>query len=145
MKIFRATNWDDIFEGLRELHLAHWKELGRSLEEFNPQYEHYKQLFEAGRYFVFCAEVEGRLVGHLSGYRTFSMHTGAPIAVEDAFYVLPEHRGHIGRALLKEAIDFSKACGIKGIQATTRPATRSASLLRKFGFEFESECYILRL
>jgi GNAT superfamily N-acetyltransferase len=146
-EIRRIRDYDSARPGLEVLHKAHWEESETSYRgaPFGPQYDLFKRYFEWDMLQIWGAYSGERMVGHVSIYTLTSAHTGEKIAQEDALYVLPGHRKGSGAALLRRALSDLRAEGVKELWATTRPETRVGLLLRRLGFKYVSDTYLVRL
>jgi GNAT superfamily N-acetyltransferase len=93
---------------IRVLHDRHYREtevkyLDRPMD---PDYAGFAELERQGAFA--CYTVRERATGQMVGYLMFfvnrSLHMDAKVAQEDAYYVVPEHRGTgIARQLLRNA------------------------------------------
>ena len=112
---------------------------GMKVSPFNMQLDRYFPAFRDGWLLNFVARHDGKAVGYLNVYLTVDMHNGDPIAREDAIYVLPDHRGGIGKQLLKTGLDELRARGIKRVLASPATDPRFGKMLRRMGFKPLSE------
>lgn len=70
---------------------------------------------EVSRYHVaIVAEHEGELVGLISGVISASPFCSEQKVFKELFwYVIPEHRGDIGKALYRSCVDYLRAVGVE--------------------------------
>lgn len=85
-----STIWDEIYP-LAKAHHAGTRSFRRH-EPFNPSRDRYIACNQQGYFHCFTARVDGKLVGYFGIYVTPSMHSQLLMAVEDTFYIHPDHR-----------------------------------------------------
>src|SRR5574338_1268650 len=75
--VFSVERMADIKEEMKPLHLAHWEETEahRHGLPFSPDYETFIQYEGSGRYILFTARKDGKLVGNCAMYLDRSTHT----------------------------------------------------------------------
>lgn len=145
-EIWPLTDFDAIFDQLRELHLAHWNETEAYRHStFAPRYDLLKNYWDNGIAWGWGAFQGRKLVGHATVYVMTSIHTGELIATEDALYVLPEHRKGIGAAIVRRAMDDLRTAGVAELWCTTKPETRVGQMLERFGMKYVANTYHIRL
>jgi GNAT superfamily N-acetyltransferase len=100
----------------------------------DPDFERYRRLDEAGA----CLFLSARDAGTLIGYVVFFVlqsphHKSLLVAHGDAFYVLPEHRGH-GLALYRKAEAMLRERGVKRVGFTVDIGSYLHQLLGSVGY-----------
>ena len=119
------------------LHLD-WLEIEhrKDIREFDPDWEAYETLEEAGILKVFTVRFEGKLVGYYSCIVSPSLHSkGLLQATIDAIYLHPDYRkGLVGYKLIKFAEKCLKEDGVKIILLGTTEVNPIDPLLLKLGY-----------
>lgn len=94
-------------EEIRVLHDRHYRETETHYlkHPFNPDYAQFGLLEDAGAFVCYTARTDaGQMVGYLMYFVSRSLHGSYTTALEDAYYVAPEHRGTgLARQLLRFA------------------------------------------
>ncbi len=146
IEVRRIEDMGLVLEDLQHLHRSHWDESESYRNStFAPRYDLLQRYWELGMIRAWGAFDGSRLIGHLTVYVSVSVHTGEPIATEDALYVLPEFRKGAGSMLVKRCIEDLTAEGLAEIWATCRPKTKVGTLLERKGFAHVADTYLLRL
>lgn len=119
------------------LHLD-WLEIEhrKDIREFDPDWEAYETLEQAGILKVFTVRSEGKLVGYYSCIVSSSLHCrGLLQATIDAIYLHPNYRkGLTGYKLIKFAEKCLKEDGVKIILLGTTEVNPIDPLLLKLGY-----------
>lgn len=118
--------------------------------EYNPNFSHYEQLEKAGSFILFTVREGSTLVGYLQYHVYSDLHAqGAMTAREDAFYLLPEHRGSgISPKLLAFAEHFLKKLGCIYVGMTDKSpigGTPIGYFLQKKGYGLIAHYYVKEL
>lgn len=108
----------------------------KDIREFDPDWEAYEALEQAGILKVFTVRSEGKLVGYYSCVVSPSLHSrGLLQATVDAIYLHPMHRkGLTGYKLIKFAEKCLKEDGVKIILLGTTEVNPIDPLLLKLGY-----------
>ena len=119
------------------LHLD-WLEIEhqKDIREFDPDWETYEALEQAGILKVFTVRSEGKLVGYYSCVVSPSLHSrGLLQAAVDAIYLHPDYRkGLTGYKLIKFAEKCLKEDNVKIILLGTTEVNPIDPLLLKLGY-----------
>lgn len=125
-------------EELSEVYRRHFNETERGYRnaEFNINYEYYESLQRSGNlYQIVVRSPNGSAVGYFRAIRFSDPHAQQDIAVEDAFYILPEHRQPwLPTRVVKVAEEFLKKVGVKSIHVTSKLNTKLDKLYMRQGF-----------
>lgn len=101
----------EMVEEIGELYRQHYAETEQVYlpsTEFDPNYQSYEALENDGSFVLFTVRKYSTLVGYLQYHVYRDMHAqGALTAREDAFYLLPEHRGG---GIGKQTVRFAEDC-----------------------------------
>lgn len=128
---------------------ANWAETGGYADlELNVDWETYRQLDQLGIFYAFVVYDELDIIGY-SFYIRAPSHphdTTKQFAVQDTFYILPEHRSkgaalnlmaYIETYLLNEGVDV--------ITQAAKPGTGFNKVLQQRGYEHTENMYLKRL
>ena len=129
----------------------HVEEVGRQIaeEQFVDRFTAWAGLaLDNGRWRVWVAVVDGRLVGHVYLERVDKVPrpVSRPAAwgYLTAFYVEKPFRDRgVGQHLLRAAIDWAISVGLEFVQGW--PSKRSIALYERMGFGREDEAFVLHL
>lgn len=128
----------DCLGEMKPLLARHWSEIGRNRERIalNPDYGRYLALDDAGMLHVVTARVGGTLVGyHLSTVANNMHYRDHVYALNDIFYVTPEHRrGRIGMRLLDHAEKTLKERGVSVAFMHVKLAHDFGAMLERRGY-----------
>lgn len=145
MQIREVTNINEVFDDLKYLHRAHWRETEQYRRAtFNPQYDLLLRYWASGMLAIWGVFDDAKMVGHLTYYLAPSMHTGELMATEDALYVLPSYRNGVGQKLVYTSLTELHARGVKEVWATTKPENRVGLMLKRVGFKHVADKWLLR-
>jgi L-amino acid N-acyltransferase YncA len=140
--VFSLEKGEEIYQELEPLGRAHYGEMkqrlmadGMEIGEWAPRSEEYIASERKGNLKVFIVRHEGRAIGYSNMYITNDMHNGELICTEDAIYILPEHRGGVGLAFMKNIIRYMKNVGVKRVMITPVTDLRAESLWARIGFK----------
>lgn len=129
-------------EEMMPLYEAHYAETSKRLSqdgvdvpEWNPRVDHYKSAWESGWLINYVVRKDGEPVGAANVYVTHSAHNRTLLAVEDSIYVLPEHRGRVGRELVKFALADLKERGVRQVMIDAVTDLRVAKIWKRMGFK----------
>ena len=108
----------------------------KDIREFDPDWEAYETLEQAGILKVFTVRSEGELIGYYSCIVSSSLHCrGLLQATIDAIYLHPNYRkGLTGYKLIKFAEKCLKEDGVKIILLGTTEVNPIDPLLLKLGY-----------
>lgn len=128
---------DELEDAVSPLTTVQWQEVDerRKSCDINVQWGSYRAMMEMGKsHWLGVYTDKAELVGYISVFLTESLHTGELTALTDTIYVLKEHRhGNVGKALLTNAMDMSKALGAKHFMATFKNGVNHAKLVEGLG------------
>lgn len=103
-------------EEVKPLLPIHWKELALNQDKvpLDPDYDAYLKLDAAGQILLVAVRKEGALIGYFIGFVRRHVHYKSWLTCGmDIFYVLPEHRGGVGKKLFRTV---EAECKRRGIQ-----------------------------
>jgi len=130
-----------ICDEIEPLHRAHYAETeGYTGIPFSPDYMGFARAEKNGQFVIFVARQHdtGQIVGNLMYFVSRSTHMDSTVAVEDAFYVVPEHRGTgLAKQLLSYAEKMLAARGIGHIFMSSKKPVGGPNI----GVFFESRGY----
>lgn len=135
--VFSVERMAAIQEEMKPLHQAHWEETEahRHGLTLNPDYETFIQYENAGRYILFTARKDEKLVGNCAMYLDRSTHTQTLIASEDTLYFLPEARqGNVARSFIAYCEAALKSIGIREITVTVKTVNRAGLFFQRLGY-----------
>lgn len=97
----------------------------------------------------FVAEVDGALVGFLTGYVSEYFFGRDLIATEQLWYMLPEHRSSaLGLGLLRAFEDWARGMGVREVGValwTGNDPDRVGGILQKRGYRYMGGSYKLHV
>ena len=132
---------EDVAEEFRPLAESHYAEIsararlvGVEMAPFNPQLDRYIALNRAGQFLFYTVRFGGKPVAYSGMYLLPSMHTGLLIGREDTIYVDPDHRGRVGKALVRAILSDMKERGATQVLITPIGDSRLAKLWQRMGF-----------
>ena len=138
---FAVENGADNFTELEPLYRQHYGEMqarlkadGIDVPAFNMRLDVYMSYWRAGHLVNYVVRKAGAVCGVANIYLTNDMHNGEFIAVEDAIYLLPEHRNGTGRLFSKFILADLKQRGVKRLNATVLTDLRVGKLWLRMGF-----------
>jgi L-amino acid N-acyltransferase YncA len=102
---------------------------------YNPRLDEYFKAARAGYLKSFTARLDGALCGYANVYLTSDMHNRDYIAQEDVLYVAKEHRGGLGRRLVRYGLDELQKLGVKRLSVSAVTDARVAILWSRMGFK----------
>lgn len=135
--VFSVERMADIKEEMKPLHRAHWEETEahRHGLPFGPDYETFIQYEGSGRYILFTARKDGKLVGNCAMYIDRSTHTKTLIATEDTLYFLPESRkGTVAKRFIAYCEAALKSLCIREITVTVKTVNRAGLFFQRLGY-----------
>lgn len=116
----------------------HWEELALNKEEvpLDPQYDLYLKHDAEGRLLAVTLREAGKLVGYFIGLIAPGFHYKTCLTYTmDIFYVLPEHRGQKGGALMVGFLEEElKRRGVNRMFVGTKCHKDAGYLFEKLGF-----------
>ena len=135
----------DIKEEVVELLKMHWNEVAINQDrvKLNVDWDRYFTLNNLGIINVVTIRVDGALVGYCANMVDMNIHyKDHMFAVNDAFFIHPEHRkSTLGLRLFKATEEILKALGVSVWMVHTKTHTSVAPFLVKLGFEHDEEVY----
>lgn len=145
---FHVEPLKDIWDDIERLANAHWNETEthRHHQKLNINKQKYNHYNESDYHVMYTARDDGYMFGCCGMYFSDSMHTGARIANEDNFFILPEYRNKKHAFLFHQFIEsdlFSK--GVDEIVVTTKVAyPKAAKFFEKIGYELIGQQFYKR-
>lgn len=134
---FQMERFSTIAPEVKAQHVAQWEEVEEAREGLCPNYDYVLTCEQQGKYVLFTARRDGKLVGNTGCYLYNSLHTNKPAAKEDTMYVVPEERR--GRT----AIYFFQYCerqlvklGAQEITVSTKTSNDVHRLWERQGYTF---------
>ena len=146
MDISRALITDELIEELHPLLLLHNEEV-RDMDIVDYNLNWYRQLQHGGRYELYVARKEGKLIGY-AGYHiaTSPHHKSTMYAVCDLIYIIKKQRGKRG---LVSLLDFAEADfknkSIKYTSMSVRPHHDFGPILERRGYNMKEIVYLKEL
>ncbi|OWT55282.1 GNAT family N-acetyltransferase [Candidimonas nitroreducens] len=129
----------DDLDGLKALHLQHWRETERHRQglEFNPDYNRALDLEWQGRYLLIVARhIDGALVGNYGLYISRSMHTQTLMATEDTLFLAKEHRrGRLGISMIRYAEHALEQLGVRELNVSVKLVNEVGPMIERMGYE----------
>ena len=118
--------------------------------KYDPNYDGYQALEERGSFVLFTAREYSTVVGYVQYHVYGDMHAqGALTAREDAFFLLPEHRGSgLAPKVLQYAEDFLQKLGCTYVGMTDKSPVGGAPIggfLEKQGYGLVAHYYVKEL
>lgn len=139
---FHLEKWHENWPELEPIYRQHYKEMtdrlagqGINYSAFNPRLDKYREASEGGWLISYVVRKENNAVGYCTVYVTNDMHNKDLIAQEDALYVLPEHRGGVGKKLVQFGLDDLRSRGVKRLNVNAMTDLRVAKLWERMGFK----------
>ena len=130
------------YDELKPVYEQHYQEMldrlakqGIEYSPYNPRLDQYFAASEGEWLISYIARLDGKPVGYCNVYITNDMHNRDLIAQEDALYVLPEHRGGIGKKLVQFGIEDLRNRGVKRLIVNAMVDARVTKLWRRIGFK----------
>lgn len=134
---YQVERLADILDEVRHHHQMQWDEVEGVREELNPNYAFMMQAEKDGRYVMFTARRDGKLIGNTSCYIYDSLHTSKRAAKEDTMYVIPEERkGMMAVRFFKYCEDALVALGVQEIQVQVKTTNKAHKLWERQGYVF---------
>lgn len=135
---FQPERFEEVVAELAPLHQLQWKEVDERLNvfDFRPNYDGYAKRDRDGGLIQFTVRKDGVLVGYCLMLLTTSMHTQTLSAVEDSFYLHPDHRGGFTMIrFTRYMIECLKALGVQEVRVTSKLSNKSYVLMQRAGFK----------
>lgn len=137
---------------LEPIYAQHYAEMqerlageGLTVSPFNPRLKQYFEAWAGGWLINYVVRFDGEPVGYANMYLTNDMHNGDLIAVDDAIYVVPEHRNGTGRKLAQFIWRDLVARGVQRVSVETVTDTRAEVLWKRMGFKETAKRLTLEL
>lgn len=150
MHAVQLENIEDLWDELEPLLVKHWREVAHYQDiQLDVDRERYETMQDAGYLRCFTARIAGKLVGYLFYFvRTNAHYQGSTQAVQDVFFVDPEHRG--GRMGIDLLVASHWHLMNEGVQVVAQHVKVKESLdfgpmLEKLGYEKVEAIYCKRL
>lgn len=137
MIAFRQELLCEVVQEAQPLLEAHHAELNGDRMLLDPRWQDYALLEQLGRYAVFTARDDGRLVGYSAFYVNRHMHSAQfTNAQNDVFYVDPAKRsGMLPARFLRYTHDQLKAIGAQRVGYLCKLTNNLRAILHRLGFE----------
>lgn len=134
--------WDELLPVMRMM----GKEVGCKGLLVNPKLEFYQNLQDNDLFKLYLARNQS---GEIIGFSMFAIfnhhHYGEVFAHQDAFYVLPSHRGIASIKFFKFVDKDLENCGIKYILRHSVPEADWSRTLERFGYKEKERVYLRRV
>lgn len=139
---FAVENGADNYLEIVSMYRRHYGEMQARLKaegivvaDFAMRLNLYMERWRAGSLINYVARKDGVAVGYGNFYLTNDMHNGEFVSVEDAIYVVPEHRNGTGRHLAKFILADLKRRGVKRLNIKAVTDVRATKLWARLGFK----------
>lgn len=135
--------WHEIMPLLQE----HWKEIAHYPDiPLEPDYAVYKNMEDLDCIRLYCARIDGKLVGYSVFFLRYNPHYKSSLqASQDIIYVDPAYRGGVGRHLIKECDERLKKEGVQVVYQHVKAKHNFGSMLERMGYELQDLIYSKRL
>jgi GNAT superfamily N-acetyltransferase len=145
--VYGLERIEDVLEEIRPLLATHWEEIAHYRDlPLDPDWDKYRATEERGALRIFTARIEGRMVGYLIYIVTPGLHYRSTLqATQDIYFVVPEHRGGLGRRLLRFADACLKEEGVQVIYQHVKAAHNFGPMLERQGYVLIDLIYGKRL
>jgi hypothetical protein len=143
---FAMEKLRDIMSEVRPLWTMHYAETeGYRQQPMKPDEAQFLRMEESGMWRQFTARnAVGALVGHMGFIVHTNRHTSTKTAVEDYFYLLPEHRaGFNAVRFLRYVIGQLKAEQCAQIGMSSKLTNDITPLLKRVGFKHVANFFVL--
>lgn len=115
----KVLDFNEIRNLLHDEHVMHVAEIQSATYSltYNPDWDTYQLLHEAGNFLALAAFVDGRAVGYLNIVANKCLHSKeATVATADNFFVHPDFRRHgVMQKLVSEAEHLCQSVGIHSL------------------------------
>lgn len=150
MHTIQSERVANIWAELDPLLVEHWREVAHYQDiTLDVDRERYESLEESGKLRCFTARVEGKLVGYLVYFVNTNAHyQGSLQAVQDVFFVDPEHRGsRLGAELLVASHWHLMSEGVQVVMqhVKVKQSLDFGPMLKTLGYEHVEAIYCKRL
>lgn len=125
---------------------AHWREVARYQDiPLDPDIETYAMLEEVGQLRCYTMRENGRLLGYAFYFVRPNLHyRGSLQAMQDVFYMVPEHRGRAAQ-LLRFSERRLRALGVQVVHQHAKRINQFVALLKALGYEASDDVLSKRL
>ncbi len=134
-----GKDWHPALDALYRKHYAEMQERlerdGSPIGDYNPRLDEYFAAMDRGDLLTFIVLESRTLVGYCNVWLTNDMHNGERIAMEDAIYMLPEHRTGAGRKLVKFILEYHGTIGVRRVTITPVTELRVGTIWQRLGFK----------
>jgi hypothetical protein len=131
----------EVVQEVQPLLQMHWEELTRNKEiaKLAPMWEEYAALEQMGRFVVFTARDDGKLVGYNAFFINKHIHyAGMTLAQNDVFFLVPDHRrGTAALRFLRYCEDQLRELGAMKLTYHCKTVNNFAPILHRLGFADE--------
>lgn len=117
---------------------AHYKELALWQDKvpLDPDYDAYLKMDAAGQVLLIAARKDGELIGYFIGFIRRHIHYKSWLVCGmDIFYVLPEHRGGVGKKLFRAVEAECKRRGIQTLIVGSKMHKDASYLFDQLGYQ----------
>jgi len=131
------------FKTLLEPHMAEINVLYRDGEEFNPDYNRYFKMQEAGVYMMMTCRKDGELIGYIGFFVAPNLRfKNCLVAIEDLYYLKPENRhGRTGYKLFTESEKLLKKRNVNRVLLSCKTFQDHSRLFDYLGYEFYEKLF----
>lgn len=125
---------------------AHWAEIARYPDvPLDPDIEAYTVLEQSGQLHGYTMREAGRLIGYAFYFVRPNLHyRGSLQAMQDVFYVVPEHRARAAQ-LLRYSERRLRELGVQVVHQHAKRLNQFAALLGALGYELSDDILSKRL
>lgn len=135
--VFQVERLADILDEVSEHHKKQWDEIETHREGLNPNYEYMIDAEKQGRYVLFTARKQRRLIGNTGCYVYESLHTKKLSAKEDTMYIVPEERkGMFAVHFFKYCEAALKSLGVEEVTVQVKTSNKVYKLWERQGYVF---------
>lgn len=143
MVTYQRERLFDIIGEVEPLLAAHYEELTLNKERvvLDPKWDEYAALEQIGRFVVFTAREDGRLIGYNAFFTVTHMHyAGLSMAINDVLYLSKGHRlGRTGIRLIQFAEQSLQKMGIGKLTYHIKYSLDWSAILHRMGYADEEK------
>lgn len=134
---FQVDRLADIVDEIAPHHQAQWNEVEVERTDWNPDYQQAALTEAAGKYVLFTARRDGKLIGNMGCYLYHSLHNQKLSAKEDTMYLVPEERrGSLAIRFIQYCEDVLLMYGVEQITVTVKTSRDVGKLWERRGYAF---------
>lgn len=116
--------------------------LVEGIPEANLQFDMYKALESAGKFFIFCAYIEDELIGFITLVTNVIPHNGKMFGGIESYFVMKDHRkSGAGFELLRAAEKCAEAKGAVGVILSAPAGGKLSRVMRRSKYRLTHETF----